>query len=112
MADQQRPPIKRARKEPAIADDEGDANDEGTESDLFRKRREKESLILKELSATIATLQDLSNVLGDIVQQTTTIRKRAAGADTRKVVVKQKMLLEELQQWKHLLPSADLKDVL
>jgi hypothetical protein len=78
-------------------------NNAGTASSL--RRREKESLILQELSLTLHTLQNLSTVLEDIVRLTTSGEDTADNPSKDSVAVKQRLLLRELHEWKHLLRS-------
>lgn len=86
-----------------------------------RRRREKEALILQELSSTLHTLQNVSTVLEDIVSLTTlpsistdhSKKRKTDSAATAKVRTnhnniiagKQQRLLQELRQWTKLLPK-------
>ena len=64
-------------------------------------QREKETLILHELSTTINTMQQISSVLEDVVYMTSKAKdsKEQASAQNKNILAKQKALLEELTKW-------------
>lgn len=85
--------------------DDSPASDSNARTANSLRRREKESLILKELSLTLHTIQNLSHVLEDIVHLTTSEEDTADNPSKDSVAVKQQLLLQELHEWKHLLES-------
>jgi len=75
--------------------------------------RAKESLILRELSVTLHTIQNLTSVLEDIVDMTTPTESPQDASMGRKgtekiknsIALQQQQLLEELKKWRYLLPG-------
>ena len=70
-------------------------------------RREKEALILQELSSTMHTLQHLSNVLEDVVSMTSKPAPEDFKKEQKNIIKKQQALLKELRQWQELIPPND-----
>jgi hypothetical protein len=83
--------------------DDTSKNNAGAANSL--RRREKESLVLQELSLTLQTLQSLSHVLEDIIRLTTSEEDTVDNPSNDNIAVKQQLLLQELHEWKHLLKS-------
>jgi TRAP-type mannitol/chloroaromatic compound transport system substrate-binding protein len=76
-------------------------------------RREKETMILHELSSTMHTMQRLSNVLEDVVAMTTcqpSTKKSSHEEQAKNVVEKQQALVKELRQWQEIL-SGDRTEI-
>ena len=106
------------------SDDDGDDSDDDKSEKVAtisqESLREKESLILRELSATLHTLQNLTSVLEDIVDMTTPVESPQDASIGRKgnekiknsIALQQQQLLEELKKWRYLLPGTTSQETI
>jgi len=82
-----------------------DNSSESPDKSIEKRIRDKETQVLAELTATVNTLSNLHAVLDDIVALTDPGESPHGQQNSQRqknVAVKQKKLLEELQQWQSL----------